>query len=131
MNLSPEWLPALVKSGWPAIHWSAVGSPMAADTDLLAWARQHGRVVLTQDLDFAELLYHTRAGSPSVVLLRLRNELHSDQQRRVCDLLRTARDALETGALLVIDERRARLRRLPVEGGAVAGEQEEEGKAAG
>jgi len=117
MNLSPEWLTVLQESGWQASHWSTVGSPTAADTDLLDWARQHGWVLLTQDLDFAELLFHTQAGTLSVVLLRLRNELDSAQQGRVCTLLRTAATALETGALLVIDERRARLRRLPIETG--------------
>ena len=120
MNLSPEWLGVLEQAGWEASHWSTVGSPTAPDTDLLAWARQHGWVLLTQDLDFAELLYHTQAGTPSVVLLRLRNELDSAQQARVCTLLRTATATLETGALLVIDERRARLRRLPIETGANA-----------
>ena len=51
----------------------------------------------------------------------------SAQQNRVCTLLQTAVTALETGALLVIDERRARLRRLPIakgeapEGGAANG----------
>lgn len=105
------------QAGWQACHWSAVGATTAPDTDLLAWARQHGWVVLTQDLDFAELLFHTQAGTPSVLLLRLRNELDMAQQARVCTLLRTATAALETGALLVIDERRARLRRLPIETG--------------
>jgi predicted nuclease of predicted toxin-antitoxin system len=115
MNLSPEWLTVLEQAGWQASHWSAVGSPTAPDTDLLAWARQQGWVVLTQDIDFAELLFHTQAGTPSVVLLRLGNELGSAQQARVCALLRTAAAPLETGALLVIDEHRARLRRLPIE----------------
>ena len=84
MNLSPEWLAVLAQAGWQARHWSTVGSPTAPDADLLAWARQHGWVLLTQDLDFAELLFHTQAGTPSVVLLRLRNELDSAQQARVC-----------------------------------------------
>ena len=35
-------------------------------------------------------------------VLRLRNELDSAQQARVCTLLRTATATLETGALLVI-----------------------------
>lgn len=120
MNRSPEWLGVLEQAGWQARHWSQVGSPTAPDTDLLAWARQHDCVLLTQDLDFAELLFHTQAGTPSVVLLRLRNELDPAQQTRVCTVLRTATAALETGALLVIDERRARLRRLPIETGGNA-----------
>ncbi len=117
MNLSPEWLTVLQQAGWQACHWSNVGSPTAPDTDPLAWAREHGQVLLTQDLDFAELLFHTQAGTPSVMLLRLRNELDSAQQTRVCTLLRAVTAALETGALLVIEERRARLRRLPIETG--------------
>jgi len=83
----------------------------------LAWTRHHGWVLLTQDLDFAELLFHTPAGTPSVVMLRLRNELDSAQQARFSTLLRTATAALETDALLMIDERRNRLRRLPIESG--------------
>lgn len=117
MNLSPDWLPVLQQAGWEANHWSKVGEPTVPDTELLAWARQHAWVVLTQDLDFSELLYHTQAGTPSVVLLRLRNELDSARQARVCALLHTASMALESGALLVIDEQRARLRRLPIETG--------------
>ncbi len=115
MNLSPEWLKGLEQEGWQACHWSTAGSPAAADTELFDWAQQHGWVLLTQDLDFAEILFHTQAGGPSVVLLRLRNELDTAQQARVCTLLRTAMASLERGALLVIDERRARLRRLPIE----------------
>jgi predicted nuclease of predicted toxin-antitoxin system len=127
MNLSPEWLKVLERAGWPSQHWSLVGSPTAADTDLFNWAREHGWVLLTQDLDFAELLFHTQGGAPSVVLLRLRNELDSAQQARVCTLLQTAATALEAGALLVIDERRARLRRLPI----TKGEAPESGAASG
>jgi len=107
----------LTQAGWQACHWSTVGSPAAPDTDLLDWSRQHGWVLLTQDLDFGGLLFHSQAGAPSVVLLRLRNELDSAQQSRICALLQTAVAALDTGALLVIDEHRARLRRLPIETG--------------
>ncbi|MDA1275977.1 MAG: DUF5615 family PIN-like protein [Verrucomicrobia bacterium] len=83
MNLSPEWLKVLTQGGWLACHWSTVGSPAAPDTDLLDWSRQHGWVLLTQDLDFGGLLFHSQAGAPSVVLLRLRNELDSAQQSRI------------------------------------------------
>ena len=122
MNLSPEWLVVLEQAGWETSHWSTIGSPTAPDTGILAWARQHDWVVVTQDLDFAEILFHTQAGEPSVVLLRLRNELDNAQQIRICALLRTAATALETGALLVINEHRARLRRLPIEIGGVTEE---------
>ena len=120
MNLSPEWLQPLGKSGWQAIHWSAVGSANAPDSDLLAWAKEHASVLLTQDLDFADLLFRARTNAPSVVLLRLRNELAPAQQERVCALLKTACVALERGAPLAIDERRGRSRRLPIDFGEEA-----------
>jgi predicted nuclease of predicted toxin-antitoxin system len=114
MNLSPEWLPILEQGGWEACHWSSLGPPGAPDTDLMKWATQNGCVLLTQDLDFAQLLFHAQAGAPSVILLRIRDELISTQQARICSFLKVAAPALEAGALLVIDEYRARLRRLPI-----------------
>lgn len=114
MNLSPEWVQVLRSAGIEAVHWSTVGNPSAPDTELFEVARKQRSVMMTQDLDFTELLYHSRAGSPSVVLLRLRNELHEAQRTRVAALLQAATSPLEAGALLVINERRARLRRLPI-----------------
>lgn len=119
MNLSPEWLPVLERSGWQVQHWSNVGAATASDTDLLGWARKRGWILMTPDLDFAEILFHTQRGTPGVVLLRRRNELDTAQQARVCTLLPTALNALESGVLPVLDERRTRLRRLPISGGQV------------
>lgn len=120
MNLSPRWLQVLRGAGFEALHWADAGAPTAPDTELFDFARQHKSVLLTQDLDFAELLFHAQSGTPSVVLLRLRNELDAAQQRRVVALIESAATPLEAGALLVIDERRARLRRLPIELGRQA-----------
>ncbi|QEH32444.1 hypothetical protein OJF2_09150 [Aquisphaera giovannonii] len=34
MNLSPDWAGFLTGAGWPAVHWSTVGDPAAADRDI-------------------------------------------------------------------------------------------------
>ena len=78
------------------------------------------KILVDMNLSPEWLAVLAQAGTPSVVLLRLRNELDSAQQARVCALLRTVTAALEAGALLVIAEHRARLRRLPVETGGEA-----------
>ncbi|MBI5395888.1 MAG: DUF5615 family PIN-like protein [Verrucomicrobia bacterium] len=67
MNLSPEWLGILSKAGWQASHWKDVGPATAADSDLLAWAREHHAVVITQDLDFSQLLFQTQANTLVVI----------------------------------------------------------------
>jgi len=113
MNLSPDWVPLLAARGWEAKHWSQLGSGQAPDTELMRWARAEGHVVLTPDLDFSQLLFATRDGGPSVVLLRIENEFDAAARNRVCAALAQAEGALVSGALLTISGNRARLRRLP------------------
>jgi predicted nuclease of predicted toxin-antitoxin system len=114
MNLSPDWVPLLAARGWETRHWSQLGSAHAPDTELMRWARAEGHVVLTQDLDFSQLLFATRDGGPSVVLLRIENEFDAAARNRVCAALAQAEGALVSGALLTISGNRARLRRLPL-----------------
>lgn len=117
MNLSPEWLDVLDRAGWEACHWTSIGPPDASDVELLDWAQKRGYTVLTQDLDFTQLLFHLRASGPSLVLLRIADELSRFQQERVCAAIKSSTTALETGAVLVIDEHRTRVRRLPIHPG--------------
>ena len=69
MNLSPDWVPLLAAYGWSAVHWSSVGPGNAPDNEYLEWARQTQHAVITQDLDFSQILFETRAKGPSVILL--------------------------------------------------------------
>jgi len=41
------------------LHWSAVGQATATDAAICAYAREHGYVILTNDLDFPQILAHT------------------------------------------------------------------------
>jgi predicted nuclease of predicted toxin-antitoxin system len=113
MNLSPDWVPLLASHGWEAKHWSNVGPCNAPDTELMRWARQNQHVVLTQDLDFPQLLYATKDSGPSVVLLRMDNEFDTSARDHVCAALALAESDLAAGALLTISGHRVRLRRLP------------------
>jgi len=80
----------------------------------MRWAREHGHIVVTQDLDFSQLLFATRDSGPSVVLLRMDNEFDPVSHEHVCDALALAQSALAAGALLTISGNRVRLRRLPI-----------------
>ena len=114
MNLSPEWAAFLRGCGWEAQHWSTVGDARAPDEEILAWARAHGATVVTQDLDFPRIMALTRAVGPSVVVLRITDELDPLTRARVAKALTATRTDLETGALMVLDERRSRIRLLPL-----------------
>ena len=52
MNLSLHWVQFLSDDGIECIHWSNVGDPRAADAEIMQWARDHGFVLFTNDMDF-------------------------------------------------------------------------------
>ena len=61
MNLSPRWVKTLNEARIKAAHWSSLGPANASDTEIMTFARTNGYVVLTQDLDFSEILAATGA----------------------------------------------------------------------
>ena len=119
MNLSPDWIPLLRSREWEALHWSEVGQPNAPDSEIFAYARENRQVVLTQDLDFAQLLFATNHTGPSVVLLRVADEFDQAVRAKICNAIAIAAEELRVGALLTLSSRNARLRRLPIDPNAV------------
>lgn len=115
MNLSPDWAATFAAENIEAIHWSAVGDPRAEDEEIMAYARTGAYVVFTHDLDFGTMLALTQAESPSVVQLRAQDILPGHLANTVIAVLRTHEILLEQGALIIIDEGRARVRILPLQ----------------
>ena len=116
MNVSAEWIPMLTVAGHTAIRWSQLGPVDAEDTEVMTRARTNSSIVFTNDLDFSQLLAFTNATSPSVVLLRDQDVLPNDRSGQVVQAIRQAETELESGALLVIETHRSRIRILPLRG---------------
>ena len=114
MNLSPEWVAVLQAAGWEAVHWSKVGNPRALDSEIMGWARQNRTVVFTHDLDFGSTLAQTQAEGPSVIQIRTQDVTPAAIEKLVVAALRQFERELEQGALIVLDESRARARVLPL-----------------
>jgi predicted nuclease of predicted toxin-antitoxin system len=113
MNLSPEWVPLLERHGYAAKHWSLVGDPRATDQAIMAWASTNDHVVFTHDLDFGTMLALSHATGPSVIQVRGQDVLPDHMGPLVVAALQQHETDLEKGALVVIDERRSRVRILP------------------
>ncbi len=86
----------------------------STDTDILELARIESRIVLTHDLDFGYLLAVCRYSLPSVIIFRLANMRPSNVIAHLRLALARHGDALSSGAVLSISERRIRVRRLPL-----------------
>jgi len=113
MNLSPEWVEVLLSRGWQAAHWSNVGNSRAPDAQIMEWAARNECVVFTHDLDFGAALALTHASAPSVFQIRGKNVLPEDIADKVVATLHRYESELATGALVVFEENRARVRVLP------------------
>jgi len=115
MNLSIEWIPLLRASGHTAVHWSEVGDPRAPDIALMQWAVSNDYAVFTHDLDFGTMLALSGTDGPSVLQVRCLNVLPDAIGTLVLSVLRAYANEIEQGALVVVDERRARVRILPLD----------------
>ena len=114
MNLSPDWVTVLKRHGWSAVHWSSTGNPRATDRVIMDWAVVHGYVVMTHDLDFGAILALTQEKGPSVLQVRAEDVLPDFLQDSVVAALEQHAGDLASGALVVLDESRSRVRVLPI-----------------
>ena len=113
MNLSPQWVEVLMSEGHDCVHWSEIGPPNAPDREILLWARSNGYVVITHDLDFGAILAATKADSPSVLQLRTQDISPKRIGEWVVSAFKQFEELLNQGALVSIDQKRARARILP------------------
>lgn len=114
MNLSPQWVAKLRDNGWHSVHWSEIGAPEAADSEIMDWARSNSHVVFTHDLDFGTMLALTHAQGPSVIQVRGQDVLPDSMAPLVLAALRQHEEDLARGALVVINESKSRVRVLPI-----------------
>jgi predicted nuclease of predicted toxin-antitoxin system len=115
MNLSPDWVPVLESAGFEAVHWSTIGNPSATDKVIMAWALTNDYIVFTHDLDFGTLLAMTQADAPSVIQVRSQDILPANLGNLVINALRQFQQELEMGALVTVDEAKAKVRILPIQ----------------
>ncbi len=117
MNLSPRWVGLLVGASIEAVHWSTVGPADAPDSQIMAFAKANGYVVLTHDLDFSAILAATHGEKPSVAQIRTEDIDPDVIGKPVIAALQQLSTELDDGALITIEPSRTRLRVLPLRRG--------------
>ncbi len=100
--------------GHETIHLREEKLSRLADSDILEKARKEGRIVITFDLDFGDLLAAGGHSLPSVIIFRLHNQIPSSVTPKLIEVVSCRADDLLSGALIIVEDTRYRVRRLPI-----------------
>jgi len=104
----------LRERGHEATHLRDENLNRLPDEEIFAKAEAESRVVLTFDLDFAEIASLSKGRKASVVLFRLHNTRASHIIERLEKVLAGVSAALVDGAVVTVEESRIRTRLLPI-----------------
>jgi predicted nuclease of predicted toxin-antitoxin system len=108
-----EWLRG---RGNDVVHLREQGLQRLPNGDIFAKATAEARVVLTFDLDFGEIVALSRGPRTSIVVFRLRNTRTEHVIARLERVMEESNDALDRGAVVIVEDSRHRVRLLPVGG---------------
>lgn len=113
--LSPLVAQGLREGGHEAAHVRDLQMQEAADERIFEWCAAEGRVPISAGTDFGTLLARRREKKPSVVLLRRVSQRRPEAQVPILLAnLPDVQEPLETGAVVVVEEHRVRVRLLPM-----------------
>ncbi len=114
MGISPHIVEELRQQSHDAIHLAEQKLNRMVDGDILRKARQENRILLTNDLDFGELLAASGGVLPSVIIFRLKDMRPKNVSRHLLPILNKQTDALNAGAIMSVTEQKVRIRLLPI-----------------
>ncbi len=106
-----EWLRRL---NHDAVHLRELNLMRLPDDEICVKAEKEGRIILTFDLDFGEIVSASGMKIPSVISFRLRNTRALHVIERLEKVLKDSADALQKGAIISVEESRHRIRTLPI-----------------
>lgn len=107
----------LRQCGHDAVHLLDEGLERLPDEEIFAKAASEDRIVLTFDLDFAEIVAFSGLHRPSVLIFRLGNTTASHVLERLKVVLDESGNRLELGVVLMVEKDRYRIRAMPIEPG--------------
>lgn len=101
-------------AGIDATHVGDLGMSDASDVEILDFAIESQRVVVTLDADFHGLLAERSARSPSVIRIRIEGLKSTEAADVVLRVIAAVGDELRNGAAVTVTPAKVRVRLLPL-----------------
>lgn len=100
-NLSPKHAIALREQGYDAISVTEAGLSGEPDIKVRGFAIESGRVLITLDSDFADILRFPPVGTPGVIRLKIHPPAEDAIRERILRTLEVLKDTSLAGCLAV------------------------------
>lgn len=114
MPISPKTVMHLRSLGHDIYRISEKGLYRAKDHDIVEIAIGENRVILTMDLDFAAIIATSHTTIPSAVIFRMMDESYKNINALLEEILPRVEKELLSGAIVIIEDDRFRVRSLPI-----------------
>lgn len=114
MGVSQRVAAWLRTQGHEVLHLRDEGLHRLPNGQIFEMAKARRSVILTFDLDFGEIIAFSGESAVSVVLFRVNNTTSPFVISRLQTALPSAAEALQSGAIVVVEDSRHRIRRLPL-----------------
>jgi predicted nuclease of predicted toxin-antitoxin system len=113
MGVSQSVVELLRSEGYDAVHLREEGLQKLSDMEIFQKGDIEDRIVITFDLGFGEIVASSLQ-TVSVIVYRLRNARAAHQVDRLRAVLSAVAEDIQRGAVVVIEEGRHRIRKLPI-----------------
>jgi len=114
IHISPLTVRALQNKGYDIGSITDKLAATATDKEIIQLAHQEKAVIITQDLDFSAIIAQNGLNGPSVISLRVANAKPDIITRILITMLPLIDADLIEGAIISIDEKEYRIKKLPV-----------------
>jgi predicted nuclease of predicted toxin-antitoxin system len=104
----------LKDQGWDVLHVGDIGLSKAKDLELIEYAKENGRVIVTLDSDFHAYLAVNNAEAPSVIRIRREGLKALEMAELIFVVWPKIEMAVRRGAMVTVTEESIRVRTLPI-----------------
>lgn len=114
VHISPSTVLRLNDLGHDAVRADTILPGSAADRAIVGLAVAEDRVILTQDLDFSEIIALSGDVRPSLITLRLSDPTVENVNLVLESVLPDLEPAVVAGIAATVEDNRTRIRQLPI-----------------